>query len=196
MSAIHSVPAQSNYSAKFTSYSNPTQSSDADDNVLAMDQEISQTDVHQCLQRLFTFLQNLNGQVYHRSLRSLVQECEEKGIEYLLQVKELDLACCKLQEIPEEVGLLTNLRSLYLTGNQLTTLPLSLFHLTENLRSLHLGGNQLKNIPETVYRIAMHKIQHKEYFELFLRDNPMKEIPRDLKIVIRSLPHFGSYYVD
>jgi hypothetical protein len=177
-------------------YSTQIQSSDTDNGVVAVEQDVSKTDIHLRLERLFAFLQVLNKRFYHRPLRSLVQECEEKGIEHLLQVRQLDLACCKLQEIPEDIGLLTNLQFLHLTGNQLTTLPLSLLPLAKNLRSLHLGSNQLKNIPEVVNQIAMQRIAEKKYFELFLKDNPMKEVSRSLRPVVHGLPHFGSYYVD
>ena len=52
---------------------------------------------------------------------------------------ELDLSHEGLTELPEWVGQLTQLRSLYLNDNQLTSLPEGLGQLTE-LRSLFLAG--------------------------------------------------------
>ncbi len=146
------------------------------------------------IERLFQILQDLNQTFYQKSLRSLVQDCEEKGAEHLLTITKLDLCHCRLQALPEEISLLTNLRSLRLINNQLTALPSSLLPLAENLRSLELEGNQLKSVPEVVHQIAMQRITKKKYFELFLRDNPMKKVPQELGPVVRSLPHSDSYF--
>jgi Leucine-rich repeat (LRR) protein len=61
----------------------------------------------------------------------------------------LNLSRRELSEFPPEIGDLTNLTSLYLTGNQLNTLPESIGNLT-NLTSLSLGFNRLNTLPESI----------------------------------------------
>lgn len=58
----------------------------------------------------------------------------------------LDLSWKKLQTIPSEIGLLTDLKELYLHRNQLKSLPMELSKLT-NLRRLDVDNNELETIP-------------------------------------------------
>jgi leucine-rich repeat protein SHOC2 len=52
----------------------------------------------------------------------------------------------QLTSVPEELGALTSLHFLSLSGNQLTSVPLALGRLTA-LRTLMLSGNQLTSVP-------------------------------------------------
>jgi hypothetical protein len=61
----------------------------------------------------------------------------------------LDLGGNQLTALPESLGGLTTLYTLYLYGNQLTALPESLGGLTA-LTGLDLGGNQLAALPESL----------------------------------------------
>ena len=57
--------------------------------------------------------------------------------------QELDLSKNKLSEVPKDIGLLVNLRALYLDGNGIQTLPESITALV-NLHRLTLSKNQLE----------------------------------------------------
>ena len=70
----------------------------------------------------------------------------------------LDLAGLEIDELPPEIGKLTNLKTLVLglwdekrgsRGNNLKTLPDEIGQLTE-LRSLFLGHNQFVELPEVI----------------------------------------------
>ena len=143
------------------------------------------------LSNLFSFLEDLNNQIYQRSLLNLVNKCKTEGVEYLLNITQLDLSHCGLEAIPEEVGLLKNLEELTLIDNKLSDLPMSLASLS-SLTKVEIETNQFEVIPRVIHEIATQKIKGKEYFELYLRDNPMKSVPKALDPVVRSMPHFGS----
>jgi leucine-rich repeat protein SHOC2 len=61
----------------------------------------------------------------------------------------LDLYQQKIGNVPDELGELTDLVSVRLVGNRLTTLPDSIGNLT-NLRELRLYKNQLKTLPDSI----------------------------------------------
>jgi Leucine-rich repeat (LRR) protein len=65
---------------------------------------------------------------------------------------ELDFSDYGLETIPEEIGGLTQLRSLNLSVNRLRTLPESIGNLKQ-LRTLHLGRNQLERLPESLSKL-------------------------------------------
>lgn len=53
---------------------------------------------------------------------------------------KLELNSCELQEITEAIGQLSDLQELYLRNNQLTSLPITMYKLTQ-LKRLDLNGN-------------------------------------------------------
>ncbi len=55
-----------------------------------------------------------------------------------------------ISQLPEDIGNLTNLSSLYLDYNNLTQLPETIGRL-QNLESLTLNNNQLSNLPEALF---------------------------------------------
>ena len=66
------------------------------------------------------------------------------GVEWVLKIEELDLSRAKMTDLHPNIGLLTNLTTLYLWDNQFTSLPEQIQHLT-NLTTLELRYN---NIPD------------------------------------------------
>ena len=71
----------------------------------------------------------------------------------LTNLTSLKLNDNHLTTLPESIGRLTNLTSLDLSANQLTTLPDSIGQLT-NLTSLDLGDNQLTTLPESIGQLT------------------------------------------
>ena len=63
---------------------------------------------------------------------------------YISNLKSLDLRGNQLTTLPESIGNLKNLKSLDLRGNQLTTLPQSIGNLT-NLEKLYLFNNPISD---------------------------------------------------
>ena len=70
----------------------------------------------------------------------------------------------KLEEIPYEVGLLSNLLSLVLCDNKLESLPSSMTYL-QKLESLSLHNNRLSTLPPDIIKLNL--------VELSLRNNPL-----------------------
>ncbi|ABK42986.1 small GTP-binding protein [Magnetococcus marinus MC-1] len=67
-------------------------------------------------------------------------------------LKALDLSSLELTELPDEIGLCSNLESLDLSDNRLTTLPVALGHL-DRLQLLDLRDNQLTDLPENLVKL-------------------------------------------
>jgi internalin A len=84
----------------------------------------------------------------------------------------LDLSYLSLTELPESVAQLSQLKVLYLDGNQLTTLPESVAQLSQ-LQGLSLSGNQLTTLPEVVAQLSQLK-------ELYLNDNQLTTLPESV----------------
>jgi small GTP-binding protein len=62
--------------------------------------------------------------------------------------KELDLSCCRLSTIPQELANLTSLESLNLAGNAIKTITLNPEVLPRNLQKLNLRGNEATSISD------------------------------------------------
>ena len=105
--------------------------------------------------------------------------------------RELDLTFLSLLSLPESIGQLTNLQTLWLVNNQLSALPESIGQLANlqtldlyinhlsalpesigqlaSLQTLDLGGNQLSELPESIEQLASLQT-------LYLHDNPALNI--------------------
>jgi Leucine-rich repeat (LRR) protein len=77
-----------------------------------------------------------------------------------------------LRTLPESIGNLTSLRSLFLLNHNLITIPESLGNLT-SLRYLSFKSNKLETIPESI-----GNLKFLEY--LILDNNPLKSIPESI----------------
>jgi internalin A len=91
-----------------------------------------------------------------QSLLDLIAQAAEE------QCKTLNLwgpDLSDLNELPKEIGNLTNLTSLHINGRQLQALPESIGNLT-NLTSLHINGRQLQALPESIWNLTNLKSLH------------------------------------
>lgn len=96
------------------------------------------------------------------------------GLSYLT---ELDLSCCNLIEIPQDIGCLSLLRSLDLRKNYFEYLPASMKHLSK-LKSLDLSCcNMLQSLPELPLQLKF--LQAKDCKQL----QSLPEIPSCLEMV-------------
>ena len=82
---------------------------------------------------------------------------------------KLDLRRAGLDQLPPEIGKLTNLKELYLSQNQLADLPVEIRQL-ENLRSLGLSRNRFRKLPAVLWELATLE-------ELYLDDNELARLP-------------------
>ena len=72
-----------------------------------------------------------------------IREAAENGLTIL------DLAGLGLEQLPDAIGNLTSLETLYLGGNQLTAVPDAIGNLT-SLKELRLDSNQLTAVPDAI----------------------------------------------
>lgn len=142
---------------------------------------------------LFAFLTELDTKFFRKNLKGLLAKCQEKGPEYLLTIKVLDLSHCELSQIPEEIGVLTQLKRLRLINNSLTSLPSSLKSLSR-LQVVEVENNKLQKLPSVLRKLAEDRITRRQNFELFLRGNPIPTLPSAIKPVVTTLPHDGTIF--
>lgn len=106
----------------------------------------------------------LEGSTYLQNLECLsLAFCRFEPGDFYLQftsLKTLNLFSCKIGSLPESIGTLTNLTSLFIGNNQLKELPSSFSNLT-NLTNINLSGWQGDTIPEQLFKL-------KNLYELML----------------------------
>ncbi|RUS74537.1 hypothetical protein EGW08_017709, partial [Elysia chlorotica] len=90
----------------------------------------------------------------------------------LPNIKDLDMSCNKLEEIPEEIGLCGQLTSLNIFENYLKTLPDSLSKCTKMFR-LFLDKNDMSELPLVVTRL-------KNLQRLYAQFLHMKSLPENI----------------
>jgi small GTP-binding protein len=77
-----------------------------------------------------------------RQVHTLIAQAAKEGW------KELDLSCCRLSNIPQDLANLTALESLNLAGNAIKTITLHREVLPRNLQKLDLQGNEAISISD------------------------------------------------
>jgi internalin A len=87
--------------------------------------------------------------------------------------KELSLTSVGLDELPQSIGNLKSLKSLWLGGNRLRELPDSMKELRQ-LRKLYLWGNELIRLPEWIGDL-------KDLRELHLGKNRLARLPNSIR---------------
>jgi len=103
-------------------------------------------------------------------LNKLKREIKYEGSIYqLFQQTKLDLSNKQIKTLPPEIGLLSNLQSLYLYNNQIKTLPPEI-GLLSNLQSLYLYNNQIETLPPEIGSLSNLQI-------LSLHNNQIQTLP-------------------
>lgn len=83
----------------------------------------------------------------HYRILKIIKEAGKKNNTYL------DLSCQDMIKVPNEIGLLTNLKGLNLSGNLLIYIPESIGLLTK-LNRLYLYDNCLEILPESIKQLV------------------------------------------
>lgn len=92
-------------------------------------------------------------------------------------IVELVLTSNKIQSIPESIGNLVNLTTLFLNKNQLEILPESVGQLT-NLNILSLEHNRLKSLPESIGNLQKLSL-------LYINGNQISDFPDSMIYLYR-----------
>ena len=108
-----------------------------------------------------------NTTVLNLSYQNLQQLPSEIG--NLTNLIDLPLQGNQLKQLPSEIGNLTNLEKLSLSNNQLQQLPSEIGNLT-NLQEICLTYNQLQQLPSEIGNLTNLK-------KLFLWDNKLQKLP-------------------
>ena len=123
-----------------------------------------------------------------KELELMIKEGERairmRGADFLLLIEQaaqdgwqrLDLSNLGLTELPPEIGRLTDLTFLSLTGNQLTTLPAEIGRLT-GLTTLVLSRNELTTLPAEIDQLTNLK-------SLYLSNNQLTDLPAEIGYLI------------
>ena len=93
----------------------------------------------------------------------------------LTSLRKLGLSGNKLLSLPAEIGLLTTLRDVNLTRNQLTSLPAEIGQLT-SLQVLWLSRNKLTSVPAEIGQLTSLR-------ELRLYDNKLTSLPAEIGLL-------------
>ncbi|MBA3240620.1 MAG: leucine-rich repeat domain-containing protein, partial [Acidobacteria bacterium] len=107
-----------------------------------------------------------------------------ESISRLSQLRALYLNGNQLTTLPEFISRLSQLQMLYLDGNRLTTLPESISRLSQ-LRALSLSKNNLTTLPESISQLS-------QLHTLFLDGNQLTTLPE----FITQLSQLHTLYLD
>lgn len=94
-------------------------------------------------------------------------------------LKNLTIKSCGLEELPEEISMLTQLFELSLPSNQLTTLPFSFFEL-KMLKRLSLDSNNFVAFPDVIKK--MSTLSHLSFDSNPFPDEEKERIQREYNI--------------
>src|SRR5579863_7319219 len=94
-------------------------------------------------------------------------------IEELINLEKLSLDNKQIQEIPKEIGNLTNLQELGLYNNKkISSIPKEIGNLT-NLTILDLSDNEISSIPKEIGNLSRLQGLHLNY-------NQIREVPKEI----------------
>ena len=105
-----------------------------------------------------------------RNVLDIINKARERNARWL------NLSKLRLEALPPEIGQLTQLRALWLAGNNLTRLPAEIGNLSK-LKRLRLEGNALAELPPEIGLLT-------ELEELQLHKNQLPEMQRGLCLLI------------
>jgi leucine-rich repeat protein SHOC2 len=114
-----------------------------------------------------------NGRVVELDLDGLgLTGAVPAEIGQLTSLRELRLTGNQLTSVPAEIGQLTSLERLSLYDNQLTSLPAEIWQLT-SLEELRLSYNKLTSLPPDIGQLTSLRV-------LSLNDNPLTNLPAEI----------------
>ncbi|XP_071780922.2 leucine-rich repeat-containing protein 27-like [Centroberyx gerrardi] len=105
------------------------------------------------------------------------EEAEPKELTQYSAPETLFLSRTKLEDVAESILKNSSLKNLYLEGNQISSLPDSMFTRLPNLLWLDLRNNQIASLPAGIGL-------HRSLKTLLLEGNPISELPPQLGNVI------------
>jgi len=118
-------------------------------------------------------------------LSKLREEIKYEGSIYqLFKETKLNLYNNKLETLPPEIGLLSNLQELSLSNNKIETLPPEIGSLS-NLRVLWLHNNEIKTLPPEIGSLSNLQV-------LYLNNNQIETLPPEIGL----LSNLRSLYLD
>ena len=94
-------------------------------------------------------------------------------------LKSLTVKDCGLKILPEEISMLWRLEEMNLSGNQLTSLPVSFMDLTQ-LKRLNLDGNKFSNFPDDIKK--MPRLSHLSIDRNFFSEEEKERVQREFHI--------------
>jgi internalin A len=125
----------------------------------------------------------INNDISLELIDAEIEELPEK-IGELKELRVLTLNSSSIKKLPNSIGDLINLNLLDLSYNRIEKLPESFSNLT-NLQLLYLKNNQISEMPENVIMMT-------QLVELDLVGNPIENIPPE--IIAKGLSSIRNYY--
>lgn len=123
-----------------------------------------------------------NAKTKYKQYHNLNNFGIKQQINNILTINELNLMRHKLTSLLPEIKLLTNLKYLYLSDNQLTNVPDEVYQLTK-LNSLFLSCNKLTSISPKISNLT-------NLVTLTISDNPWEYLPKEIGL----LPKLKIFY--
>lgn len=132
----------------------------------------------------------LSGAIVRETLKNSVTILDLIEESYSQRKTTLDLSNKEIEELPPEIGRLTNLKELDLSGNTLTELPIEIGQLT-NLEILKLSENRLTRFPKNFAHLQKLTI-------LDLSNNQLYLVPGEITSLkhLKGLNLSTNYLVD
>ena len=133
-------------------------------------------------------VKNINNTGYRKN-NNLKYTNIPNEIGLFTQLEKLDMSSHNLTSIPPSIGKLRNLKKLYLGSNKLTSLPREIYNL-EKLNVLHLGNEDLPHFSKDGNRVTISNDIRKlgNLTHLNLCKNYMNSIPDDI-VKLGNLTH-------
>lgn len=94
----------------------------------------------------------------------------KSGLAQLVNLKKLDVLNGNLEFLPESIGNLTQLETLEISHNHLTTIPQNIIDRLKNLKFLYIHNNNLTSLPDNIGQLT-------QLIGIDLSDNNLKSLP-------------------
>ena len=106
-------------------------------------------------------------------LSKLKEKLQLMGSIYdIYKLEKLSATFKRIKNIPKEIGVLVNLKELYLNNNQIIEIPKEIGNL-RNLQQLWIGQNQIKEIPKEIGKLKKLRL-------IDFQNNKIEIVPKEL----------------